>query len=334
MMNILLSTIGRRSYIAEFFRAAGVINVIGTTDRHGLDSEFTVGLLSCNKGYILPSIESQDYVNAVLELCKVENVGMICSLYDQDCHILSRHLDRFCNIGVVPFLPSPLVSDICFDKILTDRFLREMNLGSPEVFTSIESFHSSSIRFPVTVKPRFGFSSLNMFTVKNNRELMGVFDPEIHIIQEFMYGQEYSFDILTDLDGKVISCVIKRKLKMRAGETDQGITVRDDRLLDLAVMVGESLGHTGPLDVDLFVSEDKVYILEFNPRFGGGYPLSHAAGARFPELMIEVAQGKNPKPIIGQYQEDIVMMKDIQVITKPLDTLLYLCQKIGQIDNG
>jgi carbamoyl-phosphate synthase large subunit len=120
---------------------------------------------------------------------------------------------------------------------------------------------------------------------------------------------------------------------MRAGETDQAITVRDSKLLEIAVMVGESLGHAGPLDVDLFVSENRVHILEFNPRFGGGYPLSHAAGARFPELMIDMAQGNNPKPIIGQYQEDLVMMKDIRVITRSLDSLLHSCQGIGQGNN-
>jgi carbamoyl-phosphate synthase large subunit len=332
-MNILLSTIGRRSYLADFFRAAGADKVIGTTDRHGLDSEFTVGLLNCDKCCILPSIKSPDYVDTVLELCKAENVKMISSLFDQDCHVLSGHLGQFRSLGVTPFLPSTEVSDICFDKVRTDRFLRESGFGSPETFTSVESFRASKIGFPVILKPRFGFASLNIFIARNERELAGCFDPDVHIIQEAMRGQEYSFDILSNLEGKVVSCVVKRKLKMRAGETDQAITVRDDRLLGLAVKVGESLGHTGPLDVDLFVSRDEVHILEFNPRFGGGYPLSHAAGARFPELMMDMACGNSPESIIGQYQENIVMMKGVQTIMRPLESLLHDCQTIGRNDN-
>lgn len=327
-MNILLSTIGRRSYIADFFKQVSpqAIQVIGTTDRHDIDSEFTVGLLSCDRGYIVPSIANRDYVDAILDICRKEKIDLVCSLFDQDCHILSNHLDRFRELGVVPLLPGRKVSEICFDKILTDRFLVDAGVGSPATFSSIDAFQASGIAYPVVVKPRFGFASLNMFFAKNERELLGCFDPEVHIIQETLGGHEYSFDILNDLQGKVLSCVVKRKLKMRAGETDQAITVRDDRLLELAVFLGERLGHAGPLDVDLFVSDEgAVHVLEFNPRFGGGYPISHAAGARFPELIVEMARGGSPQPIIGQYQENIVMMKDIKVVARPLNSLMDGC---------
>jgi carbamoyl-phosphate synthase large subunit len=322
-VNILLSTIGRRSYIADYFkRVSPEINVVGTTDRHGLNSEFTVGLLGCDRRFIVPSIESKDYIAAVFDICRKEKVGMICSLFDKDCHVLADYLDSFHDKGVVPFIPDRRISDICFDKVLTVQFLGQIGIGSPATFTSIEDFRASNIAYPVVVKPRFGFASLNMFLARCERELIGCFDPEVHIIQEVLEGLEYSFDILNDLDGEVVSCVVKRKLKMRAGETDQAVTVKDSKLLDLAVLIGEAMGQAGPLDVDLFVSSNRIDVLEFNPRFGGGYPLSHAAGARFPELMVEMAKGKRPDPIIGEYQEDIVMMKDINVITRPLQSLV------------
>lgn len=329
-MNILLSTIGRRSYIATYFKEAGIDKVIGTTDRHDLESEFTVGLLNCTKGYILPSIKSSEYVDCVMELCRKESIRMVCSLFDQDCHVLSNHLDDFRKIGVLPFLPDNRVSNICLDKVRTEEFLNGIELDSPATFVSIEDFKASRIEYPVVVKPRYGFASLNMFFVKNEKELTGCFSPEVHIIQETLKGEEYSFDILNDLNGKVISCVIKRKLKMRAGETDQAITVKNEKLLSLAVRVGEALGYPGPLDVDLFVSADGAKILEFNPRFGGGYPLSHAAGARFPELMVEMVKGNNPQSILGNYQENILMMKDMQVITKPLSALVEGYAKLGE----
>lgn len=323
-MNILISSIGRRSYIADYFRAVSpdTINVIGTTDRHSLNSEFTVGLLSCDHRYIVPSIQSTNYINALLDICKKKKVALICSLFDQDCHALSNHLEKFRGIGVVPFLPDKNVSDICFDKLQTVQFLKDIGIGSPLTYSSIDAFKASRVDYPVVVKPRYGFASLNMFFVNNDSELVGCFDHNTHLIQELLPGTEYGFDILNDLNGKVLSCVIKRKLKMRAGETDQAITVKDKRLIDLAVYIGESLGHTGPLDVDVFVSPEKVSVLEFNPRFGGGYPLSHAAGGRFPELLIEMAKGKQPKSIVGSYQADIVMMKDIKIVTRPLQSLL------------
>ncbi|HDR51590.1 MAG TPA: ATP-grasp domain-containing protein [Mariniphaga anaerophila] len=336
-MNILLSTIGRRGYIADFFRKAGAAKIIGTTDRHGADTEFTVGLLSCDKKIILPPISSPDYINSLLELCKKEQVNLLCSLFDQDSYTISKNLDEFRNIGVIPLLPSEKANEICFDKVKTVQFLNKIGLGSPATFTTIESFNKSDIGFPVVVKPRNGFASLNMFFAKKEIELTGCFDSELHIIQEKLSGIEFSFDILNDLHGKVISCVVKQKIKMRAGETDQAITVKDDNLLEIAIRVGESMGDIGlcgPLDVDLFVTENQTYILEFNPRFGGGYPLSHAAGAKFPELMLDMAKGITPKSIVGQYQENLVMMKDVRAITISLDSISHDIKKFGTRANG
>jgi carbamoyl-phosphate synthase large subunit len=322
-MKILLSTIGRRSYIANYFKdvSPGNIHVIGTSDRHSLDTEFTVGLLSCNESFIVPPINAKNYTQVLLEVCRKNKVAMICSFFDQDCHALSEHLDEFYEMGTVPFLPNRNVSDICLDKIKTIEFLKDIGVGSPATYASIEAFKASKFGYPVVVKPRYGFASLNMFIVNNDRELFGCFEADMHIIQEMLPGAEYGIDILNDLNGQVLSCVVKRKLKMRAGETDQAITVKDKRLLDLAVFLGESMGHAGPLDVDVFATPERISVLEFNPRFGGGYPLSHAAGARFPELMLDMAKGKQPKSIIGSYQADIVMMKDINVVTRRLQNL-------------
>jgi len=331
-MNILLSTIGRRSYIADYFRSA--MNekcvIIGTTDRHDFDSEFTVGLLSCDKSFILPSVKSPDYVEALLKLCQQEKVNMMCSLFDMDCHILSDHLDKFQALGVTTFIPNRDVSDICFDKLKTHQFLEGIGVGSPATFCTVEDFLKSGTSYPVIIKPRYGFASLDMHFAKNEQELLAFFNSEVHIIQEMLGGQEHSFDILNDLNGEVLSCVIKRKLKMRAGETDQAITIKNDKLLDLALFVGKALGHVGPLDVDVFVDGDTFHILEFNPRFGGGYPLAHAAGARFPELMVEMACGRKPENIVGQYIENLVMVKDMKPIAITLNAIQDACQRMEQ----
>jgi len=323
-MNILLSSIGRRGYIADYFRSVlpSESKIIGTTDRHSLNSEFTVGLLSCDDSFILPSVKCSDYIDSLLELCQREKVSMMCSLFDQDCHVLSEHLDKFRSIGVTTFVPNRRVSNICFDKLNTHQFLEKIGVGTPSTFSTIEDFLQSDIAYPVIVKPRYGFASLDIHFAKNEKEILACFDPEVHIIQEILGGEEHSFDIFNDLHGNVLSCVIKRKLKMRAGETDQAITIKNKRLLDLAIFIGEALGHAGPLDVDFFVEGDKINVLEFNPRFGGGYPLAHAAGACFPELMVDITTGQQPRSIVGQYKENIVMLKDMNPIVMPLDSLL------------
>lgn len=320
-MNVLLSTIGRRGYVAEYFREAGASQVIGTTDRHSLNVEFTVGLLSCDKSYVVPSINSGNYINTVLDICKKEHISLVCSLFDIDCHTLSDYKAELWEVGALPLFSDRRVNDICLDKLRTFEFLKTHGFGTPATYSTIEDFQRSNSAFPAIVKPRYGFASLNMFRVTNEFELQACFKQGEHIIQEVLEGQEHSFDILNGLDGMPLSCVVKRKIKMRAGETDQAITVRDSQLLELAVNLSETLKHIGPMDVDLFVQDGQPKILEMNPRFGGGYPLSHAAGAKFPELMLEIARGGRPSPIIGNYTENIVLMKDIKAIAKPLSEL-------------
>jgi len=320
-MNVLLSVIGRRGYIADYFRDAGAKKIVGTSDRHGEDSEFTVGFGSADRNYVLPSVNSDRYVDTLLQVCEDEEIEIVTSLFDQDCHVLSDHLDAFRDLGVLPFLPTRRASDICLDKVETVRFLNEAGIQGPATFLSVEEFSASGIGYPVVVKPRFGFASLDMHFVSNERELRGCFDPSRHIIQQMLKGQEFSFDVLMDVQGKVISCVVKRKIKMRAGETDQAITVKNKALLELGVAIGEAMGYAGPLDVDLFVDGDDVRILELNPRFGGGYPASHAAGAMFPDLMVEMAKGRSPKSILGSYRENIVMMKRIAVDSRPITAM-------------
>lgn len=47
-------------------------------------------------------------------------------------------------------------------------------------------------------------------------------------------------------------------------------------------------GVVGCICIQLFYNEmtHKVFGIEINPRFGGGYPLSYYAGANFPEFLL------------------------------------------------
>ena len=57
--------------------------------------------------------------------------------------------------------------------------------------------------------------------------------------------------------------------------------------------LGENLKHVGNLDCDILEQDGKYYVLELNPRFGGGYPFSHEAGANLPGAIIRWCQGED-----------------------------------------
>lgn len=311
-MNVLLTSIGRRGYLADYFRdtTPACELIIGTTDRHSRDREFTVGLSSCDKSYLVPSVEDDGYIDAILDICNQENVDILCSMLDIDNYILSGHLDEFKKLGVLPFVSSLEVNKICLDKYLTFLFLKEHGFSTPKTFITVDNLADSDCRLPVIIKPRKGCASEGITLVETMDSLERCFIQDFHVIQEMIVGDEYGLDIFNDLNGRLLAYVAKKKIRMRAGETDQAVTVKDQMLDKLARRIGNTLGHFGPMDVDVLISEHGMSIIDFNPRFGGGYPLAHTVGANFPQLMVDITMGNSPAVTPGRYDENVVMLKD------------------------
>ena len=105
------------------------------------------------------------------------------------------------------------------------------------------------------------------------------------MIQQFAPGEEYGFDLFGDRDFRPISVFCKRKIAMRAGETDKAVSVNEQKLVDLGVKIARAFHFFGPADVDVKMLKGTPVLLEINPRFGGGYPCAHLCGEDFPECV-------------------------------------------------
>lgn len=320
-MNILFSCVGRRSYNVKYFRKhlGPDDRIIGTSN-----TPFTPALKACDVGVLMPDIASVHYVPAVIKLCQEQRVDALLSFYDPDVAMLSRHLDEIRAIGVVPIVPGPEVSDICFNKYRTFLFLKENGFDTPETLVDLQQafieLAEQRIAFPLIIKPCCGFGSRNMFQARTARELEVFFHyaPGM-VIQAMMTGHEYHLDICTDLEGNVVSVVPKRKIAMRDGETDQAETCDMPGLMDMGMRLGQTLGKrglVGPLDVDLFITDNRYFVLDLNPRFGGGYPLSHLAGADFPGLILKMIKGDPIVSEVGGFEAGIIMLKDYEILAE------------------
>ena len=111
------------------------------------------------------------------------------------------------------------------------------------------------------------------------------------------------------ISGEVVSSFTKKKLKMRAGETDKAVSFKDERLFELIEKFVKEAGYTGQIDIDIFDVGGKDYISEVNPRFGGGYPHAYEIGADHMKLILNNLNGIANKKTIGEYDSGIYMMK-------------------------
>lgn len=337
-MNILFTTVGRRGYIIDFFREHLPTHskLVGTSDRNDCDSEFTSGFFHCDKNYLVPTLKDEkNYISELLKICEKEKIDILLSFYDYDAYVISKYLDRIEAVGVTPVISSLDVNSICFDKIETYKFLKMNGFNTPWTMTAEEALQSDISSYPVIVKPRFGFGSNAISIARNKTDVeffLNYYANEEMIVQEFIDGPEFSFDVLNDFDSNVLTVCVKRKIKMRSGETDQGYAIKNEKFADVGKELGAKLGHVGPLDVDFFVKNSQPYILELNPRFGGGYPITYYAGLDFPKILIELYQGKletSDYEKYHDYEEGNVMIKSISFIEENVKCpkTVYLLKK-------
>lgn len=315
-MNLLFSCVGRRGYIAQYFRQhmQPGDRIFGTGN-----TRLTPGFRHCDSAILLPDFSDETYLDHLLQACEDHRIDAVLSFSDPDIHLLSHHRDRFEALGVTPILPSAAASQAAFDKYQTYEFCLEHGFATPQTYweywAAEAAIAQGILTFPVIVKPRCGSGSQGIFKAHNLAQLKVFFDyaPDM-LIQEIIPGDEYGLDICADLQGQVLGVVPRQKIAMRAGETDQAQTCKRPELLELGVRLGEALGIVGPLDTDVILKDGIPHIIDINPRFGGGYPIAQLAGADYPGLICRMLRGEVLSPSIGSFQSDVVMLKEYSVL--------------------
>ena len=336
-MNLLLSCVGKRGYIADFFRPhlRPGDKIIGTSR-----TPWTPGFAACDLGLVLPPISSDEYLPAVLESCERHEVEGLLSLYDPDVMALSTVVDRLRSAGVLPFLPAERTARIAHDKWATFRALGAAGFDVPDttidLAEALAGLASGRFRFPLVVKPRTGSGSADVFVVRTESQLRALFGyaPGM-LVQTMVEGQMHDIDALADPAGRVLHVVAWRKVLSRQGETEQAVTVHDPELVETGRRLAEAIGLVGPMDVDLFRTPDgRIVVLELNLRFGGGYPVSHLAGADFPGLIVQVLRGEEPEPRIGAYDPDVGLLKELRILGGAVDPFLSRLASGGLTRSG
>lgn len=311
-MNVLLACVGRRNYLVAYFKEALGRN--GSV--FGADSNrYASALSECDASFVVPYSNSSDYIPHLVGICRDNGVDLLVSLNDLDLPVIARHAADFSAVGTFAAVSSTRVVDICFDKMKSAEFLKSIGVGTLPSYVSIESAKSAlergEISFPFVVKPRWGSGSIMVECAENIRQLETSFNyvrEKLHdtilknagepssdtsvIIQPKLSLPEYGLDIVNDFNGKNAAVFVKRKIRMRAGETDIAETCRIPELSALGAKIGGELGHIGNLDCDIFFDGKNAVVLEMNPRFGGGYPFTHSAGGNVPKAYLQWAGGE------------------------------------------
>ena len=301
MTAVLFTCAGQRVDIVTAFKRAGARTV--ATDLNRL----APALYHADAHAFVPRVDDSDYVPTLRALVHEHAVKLIVPLTDLDHGVLSRAKDE---LGALVLLPAPELVDALADKWLAHQLFVERGIGSPD--TWLPEDLPAELEFPVLVKARRGFGSRGIYRCRSSRELEFFLDytTEQSMVQAVCRGEEFSIDVFCDLEARCLNAVPRTMIESKGGESIKGMTIDDAELIEVGRSVSETLGLVGPANIQCFREPDGSHrVTDINPRFGGDFPLPTAAGSRYPELALALAEGERPEPRLGDFQAGLYMTR-------------------------
>jgi carbamoyl-phosphate synthase large subunit len=321
-MNILLTSVGRRSYLVEYFKEAlgarGQVICVNSRDsapaRRYAD-HFQLVSESCAPGY----------VDEIKALCAAHDVRALFSCHDLDTCVLSRRQTEFAGLPLTAFLPSPEWNEVTLDKLQTYRTLSRHGIACPWTTDDLEEARERMAAAAargapclLVLKARFGFGSLGLRRCTRPEQLaaahaaasaevagsafastLALLKPGHSqvVMQEYAPGRELRLVIVNDLKGAHLTTLATEVHAMRAGESDSATTLPlDIRLSALSQKLSGLTRHIGIWGIDCIEQDGVLQVLDLNPRFTGDYPFCHLAGADIPRALLALVAGESPRP--------------------------------------
>lgn len=287
MKNILITSAGQRVKLTQIFmeavRTLGLDSKVFTAD---LNPRMAPACYVSDKTFPVSPCTDPLYISQLLQLCIDNEVGIIIPTIDTELRVLSDNKEMLREKGIFVIVPDAYFISICRDKRTTKEYMESIGIPMPR---AVDVHHPV---FPMFAKPYDGSLSTNIHVIRSQEDLTSdiLADPKL-IFMEYIDKREFkefTVDMYYGRDNRVKAIVPRERLKIRAGEINKGITRKNFIVDFLRQHMGHIPGVIGCLCLQLFYreSDNQVYGIEINPRFGGGYPLTYHAKANYPEYIL------------------------------------------------
>ena len=309
-LTILVSSAGRRVELLEALRASarelGIgLNVLATD----VSPQLSAACQRADRRFAVPRADSAEFVPATLRLCRDHHVDLVIPTIDTELLVLSQASGTFADLGTRIAVSSPDFVSIARDKLETAVALEKAGLPTPRTATlDVVRANPAAWQWPAMVKPRHG-SAGRAISVAAGAEALPRTESEPLIVQQLLVGAEYTINMFFDETGRARCVIPHRRMQVRAGEVEKGVTERRADLCALGWRIAEHFtGVRGVICFQAIVDESGPSVFEINARFGGGYPLAHEAGAQFARWLLEEAAGL-PVSAHDGWRDGVVMLR-------------------------
>ena len=316
MHNILILSAGRRVELAEAFREAMVsLNIRGKVMCTDLSPELSSACQVADGFFKVPRATDEAYIDNLLAICQSNSIKLVIPTIDSDLEKLSSAKGSFRKIDCHISVPEPAFVSACRDKRKTADLFQRLNIASPKIYDI------NSIVFPCFCKPYNGSSSIGAFVLNNETDLTDdILNNKNNMYMELISKDyvEVTVDCYFSKQNELKCLVPRERIETRSGEVSKGVTRKGVVYKYLLERLRKIPGVVGCVTVQVFYNKDTGDIkgLEINPRFGGGYPLSYAAGANYPLYLLKEYMSDESISFIDDWEADLLMLRyDAKVLS-------------------
>ncbi|ASK26856.1 ATP-grasp domain-containing protein [Neisseria chenwenguii] len=307
--NILILSAGRRVELVQDFKteAAKISDGLKVFTAE-LNPAMSSACHVSDGSFVLPRIDDPAYTDRIFELAQAQNTGLIIPTFDTELKILADERERFARAGIHLIVSDSNLVAQCRDKRRTVGLFEKLGIATPEIYAA------GALTFPCFAKPYDGSRSIGAKRIMSPDDLTEelLADPKMmfcqYIDNEF---DEYTVDLYYDRQGRLKCAVPRQRLEVRSGEVSKGATRRHALYGTMMQAMPKLEGARGCITAQFFYrkADNTLYGVEINPRFGGGYPLTYAAGGNYVGWLIREYLLGEDVPFFDAWENNLIMLR-------------------------
>jgi carbamoyl-phosphate synthase large subunit len=279
----------------------GVVKALraGTHDYFiaGTDMEpRSAGFALVDRGHTIPAAGAEGLAARLTEVIEADHIEAVCVCSPAELAFFGRAraaLEAATGVRVI-VNPEPVLR-IGQDKLETARFLERHGFAYPETAPAADAAAVGRLierwGFPVIVKPRVGWTSVNVLRLDSRAAIDAAcrLVPDL-VVQRYLpeAGEEYTAGVVGSAAARRFAWIVLRR------ELQQGTTYRTELAQDPVVgaqivAMAQALGVEGVCNFQFRVEGGQPFVFEINPRFSGTSGIRYLYGFNDPEMAFEHA---------------------------------------------
>lgn len=310
MNNILITSAGRRVSLVKFFKTelkkVYPDSLVLTTD---LNPEYASACRVADGFFKVPRVTDENYIEVLLKLSIENQVKLIIPTIDTELLILSQNIQLFKNQGIEIVISDHETVKIFRDKRLTHDFFEQYKINIAKEFTK------DNYELPLYIKPIDGSRSVDNYIVRSKEDLTEYhFANDKLMFLEYLDHKkhiEYTIDLYYDRKSDLKCLIPRKRIEVRDGEVNKAITTEAVFIPEIWKKMERVDGFRGCITLQIFenIDTNKIYGIEINPRFGGGYPLSYLAGGNFVKWIIDEYLLDKKIEVYNDWEKNLMMLR-------------------------